>query len=158
MKCPHCGKDICKLNYKECIECGKTIVEFEGYYFKSSPIIAILEHFEKLVSRHLSKETNEKIIFRVKRKGLMWRYECARAKQLLAEADYDLDLLLETLTYLSESNKYSWRFKDTLGAVLPMINAGISIIKSKRDREALKEEKAKVFDSYLDERGDILNV
>lgn len=156
--CPHCTAPIYKTSYGECPSCNKNVVEFEDHYYKSSPVVTVLEHFEKLVSANMSKENNTDVVFRIKRKGLMWRYECARAKQLLREVNYDLDFLLEVLTFLAQHKNYSWRFKDSIASILPMLNAGVSIIRSKREKEKAREDRAKAFDSYLDERGDILNV
>jgi hypothetical protein len=156
--CPYCKAPIYKISYGECPSCNKNVVEFEGHYYKTSPTVTVVEHFEKLVSDNMSKENNTDIVFRIKRKGLMWRYECARAKQLIREVNYNLDFLLEVLTFLAQHKNYSWRFKDSLASVLPMLNAGVSIIRAKREKEKVKEARAKAFDNYLNEREDMLDV
>lgn len=159
MQCPFCQQEVKKTPCKFCNRNFHIFKDKEGVVvtYQKSPLIEIASHFEKLMTNKLSEEHNRRIPFRIKRKGITWRSELSWAKNLLREVDYDLDLLLEVMDYLTTNKKFSWAINSSISNYMKSLNVGIAIIKSKREKEAKEQERRLRMEQALANRDEIFN-
>lgn len=150
MICPRCNQEVSKIKDKTCPNCGRSVYEHGGKLYEKNPIDIIIQAFEKILSNKLSEDKEFPVIFRIKTKSQMYRYERKKAEQYLKEAEGDLELLLDAISWLANNKKYSWRFTNSLANLVPILAVGLAVMRSWREEDARREERSKKFDEYYD--------
>jgi hypothetical protein len=79
-----------------------------------SPVAAIIDHFEQLVSAQFSKGRATRVPFSISRKTDRYPRECLAANKLLQVTEWDLDLVLDTLNMLFTHEKFAWKTRSSL--------------------------------------------
>jgi hypothetical protein len=111
MRCPKCQQTVTRRKDDGCPYCGQHLLLWKGNLYRAedgAPNVAIVSEFEKLVSQKLSSASNTPVPFRIHRKSANYTLQLITAEQLLAESDYDLDLVKRTLHVLYDHHLWQW--------------------------------------------------
>lgn len=144
--CPACGSKILKSK-NNCPNCNAYYYVFDNKIFPENPVEKILTLYQDLMTKKLSRELNKRVPFVINRKGVTYRYEVARIKQLIKEADYDIDILAKAIQVLFDSHKHSFRFNGSIGSLIPSISVGLAIARSIVEEERKKQERQEKLSS-----------
>lgn len=115
--CPKCRQEVHRRKGDACPHCGQALHLHKGHFYRAeegSPNLAITTEFEKLVGQQLSKAQGRTIPFRFNRKSPQYTLELVTAESLLAECDYDLDLVRRALHELFNNQAWSWKTRSSL--------------------------------------------
>lgn len=115
--CPSCKKEQAKRVSGACPNCHAQVEVHNGRWFQTgtgSPNVAIVRHFEKLVSGSLSRGRPDKVVFSIPIIGLRYKRELVAAGRLLELCDYDLELVKSTLDLIFVDRRFSWKTRNTL--------------------------------------------
>lgn len=115
--CPECRLEVTRRVDGCCHHCGTPIEKYKGYWYRAgtgSPAVAIIKHFEKLVSQQLSRAANKPVKFVIPTVIARYKRELVSAERLLSMADHDLDLVLETITTLFTHYRFKRKTYTTL--------------------------------------------
>lgn len=155
MICPSCNAELDpQLDY--CPSCERAVYIYtddtEKIAYTANPVEKIFRHFSKLMSDKLSRETGgqNRVVFSIKPRDPLYKYSVVQAKRLLRTAEYDLDLLLEAITWLFENKNYAFKLKGNIGDLNWDIPAALAVISAKRAAEQEATERRKALDNYED--------
>ena len=130
--CPGCGVAVTTKRL------GNTVFWF--YAGLGSPVLVLLEHFERLLSRRY------KTPFYFKRKLPIYKKESAHAAVLLQYADGCVEDAKETLSLLFEDRRWNWREYTSLLQVFTDFLVGLIIVKRrKKKREDSEQANRDIF-------------
>ena len=155
--CPECGKESKKLIDKSCPECNIFLYEYEKRWYIRNPIKEMMNAYSGWMTAKLSADKDYEVVHRFKTKGLTYKYEVARTKQLFKEAGYDLEIALAAITLLFWDKKYSWRINGSMQDLVPMFHVAVTIVKAKIVYKKALKERTSVLDDMIEERNRILN-
>lgn len=134
--CPECKTEQRARKNGECPNCGTRVEIFKGYWYRAdlgSPTVALLKHFEKLVSRQL--ETTFR--FSIKNR-YEYGKELATAQRLLNNADGDFGMARDALTLMfSEKSLGAWKSRYSLTQTLADFTVSLAVA---RKRAKIRED------------------
>lgn len=140
--CPACHTEQTRRVAGGCPNCGISVNVYKGNWFRTSlgsPNAALLHHFEKLVSKQLSKG-DVQVNFTIPRKNKMrYNRELATAERLLDAANYDYSLATDTLELLFTDKRFSWKSKDSLLWLERDFTTALAIVRAIRAQEEHKK-------------------
>jgi hypothetical protein len=112
MICPNCKSEFRQRKNEACPACDEPLQIYNGMAYRTSlgsPTVALLEHFERHVSRQTSEIQKKQLVFRIPRGGPRYRRELAESQKLLDLCDGDYDAAAETLDVLFTNKQFKWR-------------------------------------------------
>jgi hypothetical protein len=141
--CPACRTTQDKRKKGKCPGCGADVDIYKGIWVQTgskSPSMALLRHFENLVSDSLSRQRSTQVIFSFPVKSLGYRRELASAGEMFAIAEYDLELAKAAMTILFTDRKYSWKTRNTLVWLRSDFTTALAEAKALREAAKKAEE------------------
>lgn len=150
--CPSCHTEFRQRKDGGCPACGMALQIWKGHAFREelgSPNVALLVHFEHLVSDRTSKKQNKMVIFQVPRKTGRYQRELIEAERLLAQCDYDYDLAKEAVSTLF-TNRQFYRNYTSLMGIIGDFTLALSIVNADRvTREAVDARQVGIFEQVM---------
>lgn len=153
--CPYCNKESKTLHSKFCPKCDRLLYEYEGNWYTSNPILAMMDKYSERMSILMSASKPFDVKFRFKTKSLMYKTEIARTKQLFKEAGLDIDVALEAIDLAFY--EFSWRMNGNMADLVPVFPACVARAKAKVEYEREQLEKQKIYEQMLRDRESALN-
>lgn len=146
--CTVCHTEQTRRVNGRCPNCKTRVEAHGGYWFETgtgSPNVALVEHFEKLLSEKQSKIKGATVVFKFPRKSHSYKLELVAASQLLELADFDLKLSKDALEVLFTDNQFSWKNRTTLRWVKDDFALALSLLRATLEQLA---KKSAVEDDY----------
>lgn len=150
LTCIHCNAEIQCRKELTCPNCGGSIYNYKGKIYERNPVDEIVHFFEQIITDRLTQEQGKRVVFVLKPKSQMYKYERKKAEQFLDEAEGDLSLLIDAMAWLANNNKYSWRLSNSLSNFTPILSIGLAVIASQREEEKKKLDRNEKFEEYYD--------
>jgi hypothetical protein len=119
--------------------------------------MAILKHFERLVSQKQAQARGIPVVFKVPPKGHRYKLELVFAARLLDEAGGELDLVRSTLDTLFFDRDFNFKTRTSLVGIQKDYTLALSIVQAQEAAKKLADKiKQKSFDMVMD-REDIFS-
>ncbi len=118
---------------------------YNGRYYRTqdgNPALAILSHFEYLVSRQASKNQNMPVIFHISKKTARYKRELVEAERILEICERDLEIAKLTLWVLFNNNEMSYKTRTSLIGVTSDFELGLAIARSLKARKDAEKQRA----------------
>jgi len=149
--CPYCHTEQGKRKSGCCPTCLRPVEVHGKVWYRTgtgNPNVAVFEYFEQQVSRRLTSERKDgvSVPFSVPRQSAQYKRELIAAERMLGLAEFDLDLVKETITILFTHSEFKWKKRNTM-LYLPSDGdflAALAIARAEREakkKQATSEQK-----------------
>jgi hypothetical protein len=148
MICPNCKQEATRRRNGACPNCGVEVGIHDGVWYLSgpnSPNLTILKYFEQRVRKHQSALRGRHVPFRFRKKGVGYKQELVAAGRLFKQADYDLELVKDSIDILFSDPDFSWKLRTSMMYIAKDFNLALAIAHTNKQRK--EEERAREMDA-----------
>jgi hypothetical protein len=151
--CPECRTEQSRRVRGTCPNCHMPVEAYDGMWYRAgtgSPAVAILRYFEDKVSTAMSVGRPNKVVFIIPKIGSRYQRELAASQRLLKSANFDIDLVKETLNILFSDRRFSWKTRNSLLWINGDFTLAMAVALANREAALKRQaEEAKVLQSVL---------
>lgn len=151
--CPNCKTEFRQRVNGACPSCTEPLQIWKGNAFRESlgsPNVALLETFERLVSKKTSAFQRKPIVYRIPRRTARYTRELVMAEQLLEMCEYDFELASETLDTIFNNKQFRRNHNSLLGIKADFDLARVIALANRAERASADTAQAGYFDRVME--------